>query len=127
MITTISSIIPKIKGGYVMKKPFWKSTAFLAYGTQFIGLVLMFVGGSVLQQIYGDNVPEYLYYAPIALFAFSGVIGHFCIVVRKEMPRPGLKPVTGMIAQFWGCLALLIFVPFFLFCVYSLLMGLLGG
>jgi hypothetical protein len=85
-------------------KKFFLTTKFLTMGLTFTGLAFLFVGGFIGQKIYGkyqpDNCINFLFVVTCAFGIASGIF----TIIRREMPRPGLRSITGRWAIFWGIL-----------------------
>jgi hypothetical protein len=85
------------------------STLFLTIGLEVISGVILFFGAFVLQWIFGKHYPEIYLMILIAIANLFFLFCCFFVVVRKEMPRPGLPSIKGFWAVLQGVMGLIVF------------------
>lgn len=104
-------------------KKFLLSTEFLHYGSTVIGYSLPLLGSIISVYTSGQQLsdPQLLVLLLLSFpwLIFSGII----VIVRKEIPRPGLKSVKGGWAVFLGVFIVFVFGVSEFFLLYTLLKG----
>ncbi len=93
-------------------KRYLTSTSFLVNGVLVLNLFVLFIGGYVLQIIFGKDVPEKAWSLLMVIGGILPSLSCVFMVIRREMPRPKLSSVTGWPAVFFGVLGLIIWTGF---------------
>jgi len=96
----------KKKSNNLIVKNFWLSTTFLFNSSFLIGSLIVLLGFALSNHPHGQP-PSDSYSRTVLLLGFPWII-FACIVViiRKEVPRLGLRSITGGWAVFQGILGL---------------------
>jgi hypothetical protein len=101
-------------------KKFFGSTQFLVNGLLVIGGFVMLVGGWLLGQIFGSHYPEKYLNILMAIADLFIIASCVFVIIRREMPRPGLSSTRGTIAVVGGILGLSFFGGLEILFIYYL-------
>ncbi len=114
-----------IKSNKVKMKEFLGSTAFLHYSSSVVGFLVPLLGSALTVYISGRQLSDsqllILLLLSFPWLFFSGII----VIVRKEVPRPGLKSIKGGWAVFLGFFIATVFGSSEVFLLYTLLQGMI--
>jgi hypothetical protein len=84
------------------------STKFLINGLLALTGITLFGGILLLDWIFKGNIPNVYQIWVVVISGFFMTAYFVFVVIRREMPRPGLPSTVGGIAIFWGILGVLL-------------------
>ncbi len=115
-----------IKSNKWNMKEFLFSTAFLHYSSAIVGSLIFLLGLALPVYFYKQQLadPQLLVLLLLSLpwFVFAGIIA----IVRKEVPRPGLKSIKGAWAVFLGIFVVIVIGSSEAFLLYTLFQEIIG-
>jgi hypothetical protein len=96
------------EGNYLMLKKIYHNNNYLINGLFFLALVILAIGGILLQILFGNQVPETYQIILLLLADICPVASSIFIIIRKEVPKPGFQGPRGTVAVVIGVILLLI-------------------
>jgi hypothetical protein len=102
-------------------RTFFASTNFLTNGLWLIATAILFVGYRIGVRIYQGKMLESFLEIVLALSIAWYFLGCLFVVIRKEIPRLGMPPISGTWAVVQGIIGILVFASLEVVMIYLII------
>lgn len=96
----------------------FRNTTFLTLGIPAIGFVILFIGAFITTRIENQRISDF-YSGLVMIFTIPWfILGCIFVILRKEIPRPGISSIKGLPAVIQGVVGVLILSIVEIYIIY---------